>query len=276
LQSIEVQFRQRRIGKLCFDQASRKLSPNDFWLASMPAQDVLQMWDTQSGDELLTLRPLDARRDGYEAFTFSPNSRLVAIALRTGIVQIWDLYQGSMIEELTPQKQRVRWQSFHFLDDNRLLGCGSNGRRNENGLYETVSYLEQWRLDEPEGSKLLEMDKRELLGEPNACLSLDRSLLATTHQNEIVLWDMRNGKAVNSLVAKKEIGYQLAIAPNNHLIASTGRNSKLLIWDLKTGEELHPQQDRLSSSFGQLGACLPVLCQHQAQANHAGGSECSP
>ncbi len=219
-----------------------KLSPNGFWLASLPDADLLQMWDTQSGEEILSLRCRDPRRDGYETFAFSPTNQLIAIGVRNSRIQLWDLRQGGLADELKSGVAKMRLESLQFLDEHRLLASGSTSRQGVNGVYQQVSCLELWNLESGQ-SRLLQPEEGELLGEPHTTLSPDHTRFVTAHFDVVVLWDATTGEPIKTIPVGQEIGYCLAISPNNRWLAMTGRNSKAILFNLETGRELHPQAD---------------------------------
>lgn len=216
------------------------LSPRGFFLASSQSKNAFCMWDTQTGDQLLELHP-PSDKQRFECSTFSPNGRLVAIATTLGKVQLWDLHRGKFANELSSQFPRVRWERLQFLDDERLIASGYVGQRNKDGVYQAHSHIEQWRLDQPNDSKLLNAVGRELLGVPRVTFSTDRSMFVTAHPGEMLLWDVERGKVIKSIAVESEIGRNLAIAPNKLLVAAVGRESKMRLWNSETGGQLHPQ-----------------------------------
>lgn len=220
-----------------------KLSPDGCLLASLPQAGSFKLWDTDSGDQLLDLRTADVRNRGYEKFAFAPDSQRVAFAQRSGEVQIWDLTRGEVVLELKSQAGPVRWSSLHFLSDDRLLAGATSSRRDENGKFLQTTVMELWNLKSPDGSQVWQDEGRELQGEPIIVVARDRSIVASVHYDQVIVWDAGSGKVLQRIEVGDEIGRYVDLSPDNRLFASSGRDAKILIWDLHTGNEIHPQEN---------------------------------
>jgi hypothetical protein len=115
---------------------------------------------------------------------------MLAMTNSTNTIQLWDLFEGKLKLDLLSQKG-VQWHSVLFVDDNSVIGIGNSSEQRDD-RWTSISHIEKWQIESPLVSKSFESRSGELLGTRSMAMSIDRSLLVTTHFKKVVVWRISN------------------------------------------------------------------------------------
>jgi WD40 repeat protein/serine/threonine protein kinase/class 3 adenylate cyclase len=98
-----------------------RFSMDDSFLAVSSGQDV-SLWDARDGHQ--TTR-IDALPSGVSSLEFSPDNKLLAVALADGRVQVWRLNATGLLRTLVGQREPSGSGGMAFSPDGRFLATGS-------------------------------------------------------------------------------------------------------------------------------------------------------
>ena len=180
------------------------------------------------------------------AFAFSPDGRLLAVGMGTGLIRLFDSRTG---------EENARWPAHEgslatltFSPDGRLLASGAGDG--------------SAKLWEPGTGRLLyTMD----VGARTALIvafSPDGQLLATgSSQGQVRLWDPEKGRELRTLEARMNARDGIAFSPGVRLLASGGGQGAIKLWGTE-GRSCFPSrviETQLTGSLSvRMGSCWPV------------------
>lgn len=180
---------------------------------------------TSAQTQVVTLR---ATGEVVAAF-LSPRGDRIAAAVGTDRVAVWSLPDGQLLQELTFTKPTISVlfvpsdQIVVALADGgiefRAIGTGAPVRRIEAGARPSV-----------------------------LAVSADGRLLATSHREQIRLWD-GSGKLLRTFGHEFGGVSSLAFSPDGSMLASAGLDANVLFWDVSTGQQKSSLRDQLVSTF---------------------------
>gem|GEM_PF-3573885 len=191
---------------------------------------------------------LDATGVGVDRriFAFSPDGRLLAVGMGTGLIRLFDSRTG---------EENARWPAHEgslatltFSPDGRLLASGAGDG--------------SAKLWEPGTGRLLyTMD----VGARTALIvafSPDGQLLATgSSQGQVRLWDPEKGRELRTLEARMNARDGIAFSPGVRLLASGGGQGAIKLWGTE-GRSCFPSrviETQLTGSLSvRMGSCWPV------------------
>jgi tricorn protease-like protein/Leucine-rich repeat (LRR) protein len=201
-------------------------SPDGKGLASSDYAGVVQVWDVETGKELL---PVTGHLGSVWAVAVSPDSKWIASCSQDGTVRLWD-EKGSE-ESIFPSYSR-RW-AVAFSPDGNALALGDE-----------VGNLLVW----DRGRKEVRFNRREHTGTVvSACFSPDGRFLASAGASDLTVL-VRDAQTGEQTLALKEHGSGVgcvAFSPDGKLLA-TGSGHKpggaapdetVRVWNAETGKE---------------------------------------
>jgi WD40 repeat protein len=202
---------------------------------------------------------------------FSPDGRLLASGGGDGIIQLWDVAEGTEFKRLTGHTDSVH--SVAFSPDGHLLASGSEddtmrlwniraaaGTEGttleghtiqvncvafslDGQLLASASYdgtVKFWNIAAVE--RKVEARKVEGLGEGRreVALSPDLGLIASASGDgrTVILSDIMTGAAVQRLKGHTDIVWSFAFSADGQLIASGSKDATVRLWKTSTGVEI--------------------------------------
>jgi WD40 repeat protein len=184
--------------------------------ASMPALAQTPVVTLKAADEVV-------------AAILSPRGDMIAAAVGKDRIAVWSLPDGKLLQELKfPQRTAAvlfapSGQMIVALADGaievRAIATGAAVRRIEAGVRQSV-----------------------------LAISADGRLLATSHTEQIRLWDS-SGKLLRTFGHEFGSVGSLAFSPDGALLASAGGDANVYFWDVSTGQRKASVADQLLATF---------------------------
>ena len=198
--------------------------------------ETLQFWDI-NGNRAFTPLVLP-RSNVINAYTFSPDGKILAGATDKNVIGVWDLQTNSQRAALVGHTWFV--DTLVFSSDSTLLASG--GR--DGAIY-------VWDVETGHRKKTF---KGHQISVKALAFSPDGSTLASTNHRGVRLWDVRTSTLRSTLTEHEDSGQAdtlaLAFSPDGKMLASTGRG-KIFLWNVRT--------HRLLSELTRRGARVAVL-----------------
>ena len=152
--------------------------------------------------------------------SFSPDGSLLAAGASNGVIFVWDIDTGEMVEALTGHGGII---SLSFSPDGSLLAAGSFDSR-----------VFVWDVETGENVETL---AGHTDGARSVLFSPDGSLLtAGTGDGVVFVWDGDTGEIVETLVGHTGWVESMAFTPDGSLLASGSYDGTVKLWDIDTGE----------------------------------------
>ena len=198
--------------------------------------ETVQFWDI-NGNRAFTPLVLP-RSNVINAYTFSPDGKILAGATDKNVIGVWDLQTNSQRAALVGHTWFV--DTLAFSSDSTLLASG--GR--DGAIY-------VWDVETGHRKKTF---KGHQISVKALAFSPDGSTLASTNHRGVRLWDVRTSTLRATLTEHEDSGQAdtlaLAFSPDGKMLASAGRG-EISLWDVRT--------HRLLSELTRRGARVAVL-----------------
>ncbi|MDY7007671.1 MAG: S-layer homology domain-containing protein [Cyanobacteriota bacterium] len=230
-------------------------------LASSRGQDI-QLWNLQTGELLDTLSDHQAN---VRSVAISPDGRTLASGSGDGTVKLWDIPTGEMLVSF--------WHSgvvtaVGFTADGRtVIGCSAdrgmkswdiytgellhrmNGTQpiafGAGGLRMAASggprYIRLWNVEQGQLLTNLSIPNTNNNGGIEAiAFSEDGQTIAHAMKGEskVLVWDVETWKVRYTLEKHSQPINAIAISPDGKILASSGEDGNINLWDLGTGKLL--------------------------------------
>jgi WD40 repeat protein/class 3 adenylate cyclase len=191
-------------------------SPDDRLLATASMQNVVRVWDVESGTEFAAI---PGHRGLVEHVAFSPDGSRLLTASHDGTARLWDV-DGVLTTTLRHQYPPT------------FAVFSPNGTRVVTG--DTVARI--W--DVASGR---ETTRLETHGDPveYATFSPDGRVVATASSyGRIALWDAESGRATLRLAGNGTAVVHIQFSPRGDLLASASTDGTARLWNTSTGAEV--------------------------------------
>lgn len=242
--------------------SSAALSPDGALLATGAHDGTIRLWDTNTGEEVRTLA---GHADRVAELAFMPGGRLISAGVDNLVLE-WDVETGAPVSRL--EQHSAAATSVAWSPDGQTIAVG--------GIDGTVSL---W--DAGTAQRLVQMQAHEELVSGLAW-SPDSSLLATfSNETTALLWDASTGELVQRLDGQPEIESATSgivldrgitidggtkwdgeivghtdpplvaiFSHNGARVATGGRDSRVILWDVATGQAVHVLEGHLNHVNG--------------------------
>ncbi|MHC5057665.1 MAG: WD40 repeat domain-containing protein [Planctomycetota bacterium] len=217
---------------------------------------TVQLWDVETGDELLTLprirraaispdgllvacagagnavrlvsvetgaavRDLAGHAAPVQILAFSPDGKSVASGASNGEVIVWDAETSAVLRSITAGEAPVG--RLRFSPDGTLLVTRDGERR---------SVL--WQIES--GRRLMDYrDGRAPRTMSNIAFSPDSRLLTVSDGNGYFVWDARTGKRLAGIDGHMDDVAWVAFSPDGKTILSAATDNSVATWDAAAG-----------------------------------------
>jgi WD40 repeat protein/tRNA A-37 threonylcarbamoyl transferase component Bud32 len=202
-------------------------SPDGKRLASVAFDGTLKVWDSASGQELLSVSVLTPPYPGSPALVtgvaFSPDGKLLATSSNDGTVKVWEAATGKERRSLAGSAAPV--QGVAFSPDGKLLAAAGG----------TVNAPGEVRLWEVDTGKEVQTLKGHLRAAVAVAFGPDGKWLVSVGWDKVVRrFDLADG---HEMLALRDAGIRMALAPDGRLVAACLDDGVVRLWDLATGRE---------------------------------------
>jgi WD40 repeat protein/energy-coupling factor transporter ATP-binding protein EcfA2 len=195
-------------------------SPDGRRLATGSDDKTATIWDTKTGEDLITLHGHENR---IESVAFSPDGRHLATASWDNTAKIWDVETGQMLMTLRGSETQV--ESVAFSPDGRRLATGNDNKT-----------AKIWDA-ETGGEELMTLREGQWI--TSLVFSPDGRRLATgSDDNTAKIWDAVTGKELITLRGHTNWVFAVAFSPDGRRLATASYDNTAQIWDAETGKEL--------------------------------------
>jgi WD40 repeat protein/serine/threonine protein kinase len=198
---------------LTFSPDGRRLAASE---GGPDNSNFLKVWDTSTGEELLTLK------EYASALALSPDgTRLAASIDGYDGTKVWDVSTGEELLALSGHSARFSCNA--FSPDGTQLATASGDTMLK--VWDARTGTELHTLDGHNGPVL------------DVTFSPDGNLLASASETAKI-WDASTGAEVLTLTGHDNFVSVVAFSPNGERLASAANDKTVRVWDAATGEEL--------------------------------------
>ena len=220
-------------------------SPDRRMLAISGFRNPVTLWDLATGRRLRTFR---GHRDAADQIVFSPDGRMLLTATSGGTgdkeAVLWDVVTGKVLQKF-PVKQSY------------AVGFDASG-----GQVFSYAFRQKTYWDVTTGQQLRAFEPPHRFDYWGDKLSRDGRWmwLVGKDRSSHTLWDLAAEKPVQTFADKFDIIEQLAVSPDGSTLAVAGRDHKVVVLDIATGQQRwtseHHQQDLYGLTFSRDGSKL--------------------
>lgn len=198
--------------------AALTFAPDGRHLASASYDGSIFIWDVPTGARL---NQFETHVGTLNSIAFSHDSKMLAGGY-SGLINVWNWRSGELLATLTSQEQVNR---VAFLSNNELLA--STGYRGD---------IQYW--DVQEQKHFFTLRGGEIKRVTNAMLVVGPSILVTSSDESIHIWDRHRRTLRHTLDAHKGWVRALALSPREEYLASTRADGTITLWDLRVPRPL--------------------------------------
>jgi len=195
-------------------------SPDSKIIATEDSLNSIELWDADTG-RLRAL--LQGHRSTIYSLAFSPDGRLLASASRDGTARLWNVETGQLVATLRAGKEIAR--DVVFNPEGTLLAVGYHTQAR---VWDVSSGQLQATLS-PHSDVNTTVLFGTYLDGILILLSPKGNLLLTVGNKSVKVWTA-TGEAVTTL---KSVRWPVAFAPNEKILATTGRDGSVLLWAIE-------------------------------------------
>ena len=196
-------------------------SPVDASLVASAGEDnTIKLWDLQN-DTVSTLR---GHTDIVNSVAFSSNGELLASGSEDRTIRLWNVHSQQNIATFDHDNARIK--AVTFSPDGQILATG--GDRHVK-LWDVHDWAEIVTLRHDEWVRTL-------------VFSPDGQFLAAGKGHEgpgiVTVWDVQTRHVIAELEGDSNRVRTVTFSPDNRILASSGRDGQLKLWDVSTWELL--------------------------------------
>jgi WD40 repeat protein len=196
-------------------------SPDGRRLASASEDHTIKLWDTATGQEVVTLR---GHTDTVWCVGFSPDGSRLASSGEDHRLKVWDLRTG---QESWSRDGGAALHGVAFSPDGRRLA--------------SAGWDEKIRIWDADTGKKISSLTGHSLAVISVAYSPDGQRLASGSMDQTVkVWDTADGREIFTLKGHTNHAWHVAFSPDGRWLASAGWDLVVRVWDLGTGKEAFP------------------------------------
>ena len=198
-----------------------EFSPVDASLvASAGESSIIKLWNLRNNTATL----LRGHTGRVNSVAFSPDGELLASGSDDRTIKLWNVHNSQNIA--TFQHDNVRIKSLAFAPDGRILATGGDRHIK---LWDVGNWTEIATLRHEAWARAL-------------VFSPDGQFLAAGKGHEgpgiVTVWNVQTRQVIATLEGDSNRVRTLAFSPDNSILASSGRDRQLKLWDVSTWELL--------------------------------------
>jgi WD40 repeat protein/tRNA A-37 threonylcarbamoyl transferase component Bud32 len=201
--------------------SSVAISPDGKWIVSGSRDSTVKVWDSSTGQELLTLRGHTGPVNGV---AINPDGQRIVSGSADRTVKVWDAASG---KELLTLKGITHWVNCVAISpDGKRIVAGDDGDRT----------VKVW--DSSTGQLLLTLKGHS--GSVSMAISPDgKRIVSGSDDNTVKVWDAGTGQELLTLKGHTGPVTSVSCSPDGKQIASGSRWDRTVkVWDSSTGQNL--------------------------------------
>jgi WD40 repeat protein len=206
--------------------SSVAFSPDGKRIAAGAVEAVAQVWDSNSGASLMTLRQPKPHQGGWGGHSFriafSPDGRYVAASGHTPRAIIYDAQTGQIVRTFEGLEHHGGCPAFS-PDSRSLATVNADG-------------VQIWEVQT--GRQLLNLKDFRDSGRCVAFSPDGQRLAAGSNDWTVRVWDAHTGKELLIFKGHYADIWSIAFSPDSKRIASACRDNSVKVWDATTGQEI--------------------------------------
>lgn len=188
-------------------------TPDGTALLTVEQQGGMKLWDMETGEMRAQVAPKGRLENLMKNFEFSRDGQTIATFV-FGDTRLWNIKTGELLHKL-PDSQTT---DATFSPDGRWLATASSDKRSAGTIWDVET-------GKPERSLASTGHKSVSI-----IFNLDGTVLATTNDKGVTLWDAMTGELVATL---GEARYPVAFSPDGRTIVTGARNDSAILWELQ-------------------------------------------
>lgn len=180
-------------------------SPDGRLLAATHCDKRVALWDTATGDVILTLAGSTGTCEGV---AFGPDGRVVVASDSDHCSKLWDAVTGQHLHTLKGDNPA-------FSPDGRVVA--------------TIDMATTTLWDAASGHEV-----STLVGH-SVAFSPDGQVVATAVGATVRMWDVTSARVIRTLNGHKETVTRVAFSPDGRVLATASDDKTIILWDAATG-----------------------------------------
>lgn len=158
---------------------------------------------------------LPAREGKVNAFQFSVDDRLLAVASENG-VELFDANSGTAREPLIPMKSEP--SSLQFCESGRVLAIGTN-----------IGEIHLWDVPSHRVRHVIKGHTARI--NVLAVLPGNQTLISGGRDRQLKLWDIPSGELITPMTGHSRQVFSIAVSPDGGTIASGSLEGDIRVWN---------------------------------------------
>ncbi len=218
------------------------VSSNSRCIATGGADNLVKVWDAETGREINTISNLPSRPT---ALAFSPNNNFLAIGTEQA-AYIYDLLQGCITSSIAVP---LGLNALRFSSDGKTLVTSGDDS--------IIRFLES-----ATGNELRRIQSHQDKLFVMALSTGDKYLATGSLDSTAAIWDVQTGNQLWLLKGHSSRINSVSFSPDGRRLATSSNDNTLKLWDMTTGQELLTFKDAggCSVSFSPDGSQLLSAC----------------
>ncbi len=199
-------------------------SPNGRYLASGGWDNLVKIWDAQTGNLVKTFK---GHKSAILDIYFTKDSKTLITSSKDETIKFWDIARGNLKKEITGHSGWI--MSIGLNSDESILASG--------GSDETISL---WDVASKPDTAL---EIKRFLGHKDYVRSLDFSndgkiLVSGGDDNKVKFWNIASGKEILEIEGHTSWVRTVKYSPNVKVVASAGDDQMINLWKADKAVEL--------------------------------------
>jgi WD40 repeat protein len=236
----------KELYRSCFDEAQVRLasvvfSPDLKILATRGRKDsVVLIWDIPKDRPPRLLQALEEdtkeRRPSAACYplAFSPDGKYLITTTTDHNLLLWEVASGREVFRCTQGKRHP--DVVAFSPDGKNLACADEGKDG--------NIIRLWSI--PTRKELCLLKGCDGIVNSLVFAPDGRHLVSAEHDGPVRYWDVARGKVLWRTGVQRYPLYAFAFSPDGKTLAG-GLVSSIVLWDVRTGKELHAQRGHASA-----------------------------
>lgn len=195
-------------------------SPNDKYIASGSMDDIIRVWDLQSGK---LFRKLIGHSGDVYTIKFTPDGKYLVSGSEDGKIKIWDFVNDKEIKTINAHNDCI--YAISISSDGKYIASGSMDKT-----------IKIWDLSTGKNLNIL-------VGHTSTVKTLtfthnNKFIVSGSWDKTIRLWDWKNAKQIRIFAGHTLDVYSVSVDITDTFILSAGLDKTIRLWNLETGIEI--------------------------------------